>query len=75
MDRDDETARRSKDLLRLWSEGWISLSRTDTLDTERLDGQEDLVRFQRMAESADLPEALGPFVWDHSRWDHAVYGL
>ncbi|MEU6381710.1 hypothetical protein [Streptomyces sp. NPDC046909] len=72
--RDDENAQRSRDLLRLWEEGWIGLSRTDTLDTERLEGQDDAVKAQRLMESADLPEALGAMVWDNSRWDHAVWG-
>ncbi|MFJ1673142.1 hypothetical protein ACIOK4_43680 [Streptomyces bottropensis] len=66
----DEAAR---ELFRLWETGWIGLARTDTMDTERFEGQDAETRAQREEEAADLPEALGPFVFDHSRFDASVF--
>jgi len=42
------------------------------MNTERFEGQDDLTLAQREEEAADLPEAYGPLVLDHSRLDAAV---
>ncbi|ACU74370.1 hypothetical protein Caci_5511 [Catenulispora acidiphila DSM 44928] len=60
-------------LLRFWTEGWIGLARTDVVDTERTDGQDDETVARRLAETADFPETYGPAVWGHSRWDRSYY--
>lgn len=64
----------SVELLRFWREGWIGLARTDVMDTERTDGQDEQTVATRLAETADIPEAFGAAVWGHFRWDAAVYG-
>ncbi|MFF2566690.1 hypothetical protein [Streptomyces sp. NPDC058084] len=43
------------------------------MDTERLEGQDESVQAERMAEGAHLPEALGPFVYGQSRFDASVF--
>jgi len=61
-------------LYRLHRNGWINLEKTDTLDTERTVGAPPALAARRLAESEELVEVLGPLRWDHSRWDHAVFG-
>ncbi len=61
-------------LKRLWREGWISLARSDVMDTE-LGEDSDSARWAALTEaSAAYPESLGVFVLDHSRLDHSVLG-
>lgn len=67
------TSQEAVELLRLSEEGWISVNRTDVLDTERTDGQDEDVQAQRLDETADLPESFGPFVFDQSQFDRAVF--
>lgn len=60
-------------LKRLREEGWISLQRTDTMDTEF--GKATGETWTRLTEaSSKYPEVLGPVVLDHSRLDFAVLG-
>ncbi|WP_405011677.1 hypothetical protein [Kitasatospora sp. NBC_01539] len=68
--RDDADTR---ELFRLWEEGWIGLARTDTMNTERLEGQDEATQAEREEEAADFPEAFGPFVFDNSRLDASVF--
>ncbi|MEV7215040.1 hypothetical protein AB0O31_18350 [Kitasatospora cineracea] len=72
--RDGEHDEAARELFRLWEAGWIALGRTDTMDTERTEDQDEATAAQRQEESACLPEAFGPFVLDDSRLDHAVLG-
>jgi hypothetical protein len=60
-------------LRRLRDEGWISLQRTDTMDTELAAAPEEK-RAQLTEASASYPEAFGPMVWGQSRWDSSVFG-
>jgi len=60
-------------LRQLGDVGWIYLERTDTMDTELLAAPADKLPALLTA-SAQYPEAMGPMVWDHSRWGHAVWG-
>ena len=57
----------------LHEEGWIDLSRTDTMDTE-LTAAPDEIRTGLLESSAEYVEVLGPLVFNHSRLDHAVVG-
>jgi hypothetical protein len=60
------------ELRELASEGWITIHRTDTLDTELLRDEDPVRRSALLAESSRYPESLGPFVWDQSRLDSSV---
>ncbi|WP_406133849.1 hypothetical protein [Streptomyces zaomyceticus] len=59
-------------LKRLWKEGWISLVRSDAMDTELGEAKDPAVWASLTEASATYPESLGVFVLDHSRLDHAV---
>jgi hypothetical protein len=61
-------------LIELRREGWLRLVKADMLDTELGGDTNDERRVRLETESADFEELLGPGVWDHSRWDHAVWG-
>ncbi|MFG2692570.1 hypothetical protein [Kitasatospora sp. NPDC048407] len=63
----------TQELLKLWEAGWIGLARTDAMNTERFEGQDEATQAQREEEAADLPEAWGPFVLDDSRLDSSVF--
>ena len=59
-------------LRRAREEGWVRLQKTDTLDTELSEAKPGR-RADLVATSADYAEALGPFVFNHSRFDFAVF--
>ena len=70
IDAEDDASVRLK---RLWREGWIALQRTDAMDTELATAPPD--KWPTLTEaSAEYPEALGPLVLGHSRFDHTVMG-
>jgi hypothetical protein len=60
-------------LRQLHEEGWINLWRTDTVDTE-LQNANDEKRRGLLDRSAPYVESMGVLVWDHSRWGHAIWG-
>lgn len=60
-------------LRQLHDEGFIGLTRTDTMDTELLQRHDAEYREQLLTLSGELVEHLGPMVLDHSRWDHCVW--
>ncbi|MFC4591832.1 PIN domain-containing protein [Sphaerisporangium corydalis] len=60
-------------LVRLRTEGWINLQRTDTVDTELAKARRE-IRAKLTEESAQYPESYGPLVLDHSRTDTSVLG-
>lgn len=69
----DATDHEVRFLMQLREEGWISLQRTDTMDTEF--GKATGEKWARLTEaSSRYPEALGPMVLDHSRLDFSVLG-
>ena len=55
------------------TEGWINLTRTDTLDTELARAQDDK-RDMLLEQSRSYVEHFGPLVLDHSRLDSCVLG-
>lgn len=61
------------ELHKLFQEGLIDLTRTDTMDTE-LASASDEKREDLLAASGQYVEHLGPMVIGHSRLDHAVLG-
>ena len=66
---DDESAL----LRKLYEMNWISLRRTDAMDTELAAAPEE--KWAALTEaSAAYAESLGPMVLDHSRLDHSVLG-
>jgi predicted nucleic acid-binding protein len=52
----------------------VSLAKADTVDVERTAGLHGTVAEQRILETAGIIEAHGPFVLDHSRLEHSVFG-
>jgi hypothetical protein len=61
------------ELFRLHETGKVNLEKTDTLDAERLrTARDDSEARQRLLESIDLIEVLGPMRLDYSRLDHSV---
>ena len=60
-------------LRQLHREGWINLTRTDTMDTELAAATDPAKRAALLARSAEYVEHLGPVVFDHSRFDFAVF--
>lgn len=56
----------------LHDEGWINLTRSDTVDTELVKAENEK-RDGLLAESSEFVEHLGPMVLDQSRWDHGVW--
>ncbi|MCW2876359.1 MAG: hypothetical protein JWQ95_459 [Sphaerisporangium sp.] len=67
------TSEAVRTLVRLREEGWISLQRTDTMDTEFIKAPPEK-RSELTDESSRYPEAYGPLVLDHSRLGSAVLG-
>jgi hypothetical protein len=62
------------ELRRLHTDGWINLTRTDTMDTELEGAKDPAKRADLLALSSEYVEHLGPFVLDHSRPDSSVGG-
>jgi hypothetical protein len=60
-------------LLQLRKEARVDIAKTDTVDTERIDGVPDATATVRILETAGIIELHGPAVIGHSRWDHSVY--
>ncbi|MCQ1575348.1 hypothetical protein [Streptomyces parvus] len=70
----DDTSSPAVLLRDFWSTGWISLMRTDVMDTE-LDGAKDPALWAALTEeSARYPESLGAWVLGHSRLDSTILG-
>jgi hypothetical protein len=61
------------ELLRLRRQGRVEIAKTDTVDTERIDGVSDATATERILETAGFIEVHGPAVFGHSRLDHAVF--
>ncbi|MCF1596516.1 hypothetical protein [Streptomyces muensis] len=60
-------------LRKLYDTNWISLRRTDAMDTELAAAPEE--KWAELTEaSAGYAESFGPMVLDHSRLDHSVLG-
>ncbi|WP_345040402.1 hypothetical protein [Streptomyces sannanensis] len=60
-------------LRKLHDSNWISLRRTDAMDTELADARPE--KWMSLTEtSASYAESFGPLVLDHSRLDHCVLG-
>jgi hypothetical protein len=53
--------------------GWISLARTDTVDTELGGKADDEERAELLRQSSGYIESLGPMVLGSSRWGHGVF--
>lgn len=70
IDSRDEAA---EFLRRLGHERWVELRRTDTMDTELMAASPEK-RDVLLEQSAQYPQALSPFAFDHSRWDHSIWG-
>jgi hypothetical protein len=68
---DDETPA-ACELRQFHAEGWITLMRSDTLDTELGDTKDEDKRLELLCASAPYIEALGPAVFGSSRFDHTV---
>jgi hypothetical protein len=62
------------ELDRLWTEGWIEISRTSVMDTELGEDANEERRERLMALSARYPEMLSVLVLGHARLGHAVWG-
>jgi hypothetical protein len=60
-------------LLALRREGRVEVVKTDTVDTERIDGVVEAGATRRILETAGIVELHGPGVLGHSRGDHSVY--
>lgn len=60
-------------LLQLRREARIEIVKTDTVDTERIDGVTDATATARILETAGIIELHGPAVLNNSRFDHSVY--
>jgi hypothetical protein len=69
-----DTSPAAESLRALHRDGWITLQKTDTVDTELASTKDDARRAELLDESADFIESLGPAVVDHSRFDFAVFG-
>ena len=61
------------DLRERHRDGWVNLTRTDTLDTE-LGGASDDRRASLLKQSRPYVEHFGPMILDHSRLDACVLG-
>ena len=70
----DDRSATMEELRELHRAGWINLTRTDTVDLELADHPLADKRERLLAESRDYAEYAGPLTFDHSRWDHAVWG-
>jgi hypothetical protein len=70
----DDTSAAAAELRRLDADGWVTLQRADTVDTELDRHRDEERREQLLDESGGYPESLGPLVWNESRWDHSVFG-
>jgi hypothetical protein len=70
----DDATPAAIELRALHSAGWIGLQRTDTVDTELAGDADGARRTNLLAKSTEFVESFGPLVWDHSRWDSAVWG-
>jgi hypothetical protein len=62
-----------EELRRANEDGWINLTRTDTLDTELAEHRNPDSRADFLERSSDYVEHHGAVAWEHSRWDHAVW--
>src|SRR5438552_2290628 len=62
------------ELFELYKDRRVMLAKTDTVDTERTDGQPEDVARARLLETIDLLGVYGIAVLDHSRLDHCVLG-
>jgi predicted nucleic acid-binding protein len=69
---DDETPAAVR-LRELATQGWISLQKTDTLDTELQRRQEPTSRRELLAAAESYVEAFGTGRWDNSRRDRAMW--
>ena len=72
-DPDDPEQPAIVELLRLRRDGRVEIAKTDTVDTERIDGVSDATATERILETAGIIEVHGPAVFGHSRLDHAVF--
>lgn len=52
----------------------VELAKTDTVETERTEGESPSTAAARVAETAEFIEVLGIGVVGHSRWGHALSG-
>ena len=60
-------------LLAYRREARIEIVKTDTVDTERIEGVSGDEAIDRILETAGILELLGPAILDHSRLDHCVW--
>ncbi len=58
-----------RELEKMHAEGLVEIVKTDVVDTELGEGNEQL-----KLKSQKYSEDQGVGVWDHSRWDHALWG-
>jgi hypothetical protein len=70
----DDESPAARELRRYYSEGWIMLMRSDTLDTELEGTQDEAKRLELLAAAQPYIESLGPAVFGSSRFDHSVFG-
>ena len=62
------------ELRQLWRDGWIELTRTDTMDTELLRRKDPAHRAELLNLSAEMAEMFGPMVLGQSRIGSCVVG-
>lgn len=62
------------ELLEFERERRVALAKADTVDVERTSGAKPSLAEERILETAGTIEVHGPFVLNHSRLDHSVFG-
>ncbi|MEW6471158.1 MAG: PIN domain-containing protein [Actinomycetota bacterium] len=70
---DDESAEMAE-LRQMWRDGWIELTRTDTMDTELTQREDAEHRARLLSLSGEMIEQFGPMVLGHSRLGFCVVG-
>lgn len=70
----DDRSTEMRRLRQRHTDGWINLSRTDTVDTE-LSNAPDNKRDSLLDQSGQFVEHFGPLVLNHSRFDSSVSGV
>jgi hypothetical protein len=70
---DDQSAEMAE-LRQMWRDGWIELTRTDTVDTELAQREDPEHRAHLLSLSGEMIEQFGPLVLGHSRLGFCVLG-